>query len=191
MAMPEVEGPARVLDDERALLEAALAGDGLSFRRLVEPHLGMLHRIATRVAGDRELAQDAVQETLVLAYERLDRYRHELPFRAYLAAIAARQAHTLARAERRRLRRQQGADGPESLAGPEETARAAVTAARVRAALAKMPDKRRDAAILRLDAGLSYDEIARALGSTEGSARVLVHTALKELRAELSDLLEP
>jgi DNA-directed RNA polymerase specialized sigma24 family protein len=53
-----------------------------------------------------------------------------------------------------------------------------------------MPDKRRQAALLRLDAGLSYKEIAAALDSSEGSARVLVHKALKELKDRLGDLLE-
>jgi DNA-directed RNA polymerase specialized sigma24 family protein len=53
-----------------------------------------------------------------------------------------------------------------------------------------MPPKRREAALLRMDAGLSYREIAVVLDSTEGSVRVLVHTAQKELRQRLADLLE-
>ena len=61
---------------ERGLVEQAMAGDGLAFRRLVEPHLPMLLRVAARVAGSRELAEDAVQETLTLAYQRLPSYRH-------------------------------------------------------------------------------------------------------------------
>jgi len=67
---------------------------------------------------------------------------------------------------------------------------AAQQASRVRAVLAGMPEKRREAALLRLDAGLSFAEIARTLDTTEGSARVLVHLALKELREHLSELLE-
>jgi RNA polymerase sigma-70 factor (ECF subfamily) len=60
---------------------------------------------------------------------------------------------------------------------------------RVREALSKLPSKRRQVVLLRLDAGLSYAEIAQVVGSTEGSARVLVHLALKELREALADLL--
>ncbi|MEQ9319421.1 MAG: hypothetical protein RIF41_09680, partial [Polyangiaceae bacterium] len=40
-----------VLRAERGLVEAAMEGDGLAFRRLVEPHLPMLLRVAARVAG--------------------------------------------------------------------------------------------------------------------------------------------
>jgi RNA polymerase sigma-70 factor, ECF subfamily len=184
----EQTGDART--GEQDLVGRAREGDGLAFRRLVEPHLGVLLRIATRVSQNPQLAEDAVQETLTIAFERLSGYRHETPFRAYLAGIAARQAYTLVRAERRRRKREEGAAHPEVPPGPEEQARAATTARQVRAALLDMPDKRREAALLRLDAGLSYRDIALALGSTEGSARVLVHTALKELRERLAPLLE-
>jgi len=175
---------------ERALIMESLEGSGSAFRRLVEPHLPVLHRIATRVGGDPNLAEDAVQETLTLSYQRLASYHHDMPFRAFLAAIAARQAHTLARAERRRLKREQGSSGPQAPATPEAELHGAVAARRVRVALLSMPEKRREAALLRLDAGLSYRDIGQALGSSEGSARVLVHTALKELRQRLADLLD-
>jgi DNA-directed RNA polymerase specialized sigma24 family protein len=52
-----------------------------------------------------------------------------------------------------------------------------------------MPKKRRAAVLLRLDAGMDYSEISEALGTSEGSARVLVHLALKELKAGLKTYL--
>jgi RNA polymerase sigma-70 factor (ECF subfamily) len=174
---------------ERALIEAALVGDGLAFRRLVEPHLPMLHRIATRVSRSPHLAEDAVQEALTLAYRRLGSYRHDVPFKAFLAAVAARQAHTLARSERRRSKREQIAEAPATPDSPEDELRGATAARRIREALSAMPKKRSEAALLRLDGGLSYREIGEALDSTEGSARVLVHTALGQLRELLADLL--
>ncbi len=176
---------------EGALVQAAIDGSGLAFRQLVEPHLPMLHRIAARVAGNAALAEDAVQETLTLTFQRLPAYRHDVPFRAFLAAIAARQAHTLARSERRRGKRELGSAEPQRADNPEEALRGAVTARAIREALLAMPEKRRDAALMRLDAGLSYREIAAALDSTEGSTRVLVHQALKELKERLAHLLEP
>ncbi len=174
---------------EQALIEAALVGDGSAFRRLVEPHLPMLHRIATRVSHNPHLAEDAVQEALTLTFRRLGSYRHDVPFKAFLAAVAARQAHTLARAERRRSKREQVAEAPATPDNPEAEMRGATAARRVRQALWAMPKKRREAALLRLDGGLSYREIGDALDSSEGSARVLVHTALNQLRELLADLL--
>ena len=58
---------------------------------------------------------------------------------------------------------------------------------RIKEVLAAMPKKRRQVAMLRLDGDLSYSEIAEVVGSTEGSARVLVHLVMKELKAVLID----
>jgi len=185
-------GPGAVVDPlEGVRIAAALEGDGSAFRALVEPHLPMLFRIAARVSGDGALAEDAVQETLALAYRQLSSYRHRTSFKSYLAAIVSRRAHTLARSERRRHRREQGASGADRPATPEEDMDGAALADRIRQVLGLMPKKRRAAALLRFDAGLSYREIANALGTTEGSARVLVHMVTKELRERLADVIAP
>lgn len=177
------------VSSERILIERALAGDGRAYAALVEPHLGLLHRIAARACGDRALAEDAVQEALTIAYRQLARYQPDTSLRAFLAAIAVKQARTLLRGERRRRVREETSDRPESPAGPADLLEAERIAARVREVLAKLPKKRQQAALLRLDAGLSHAEIASAIGTTEGSARVLVHYALATLREELGDLL--
>ena len=173
---------------EHELCARARSGDGRAFASLVEPHLPMLYRIAQRACGQRALAEDAVQEALTLAYQRLDRYAPGTSLRAYLATYAVRQAQTLLRGERRRQAREDAADPPDHLPGPAQMLDASRAAERVREALARMPEKRRAVVMLRLDADMSYAEIAKATGSSEGSARVLVHLALKELSAELLDL---
>ena len=150
----------------------------------------MLYRIAARSCGNRALAEDAVQEALTIAYRKLDRYQPGSSLRSFLAAIAARQARTLLRGERRRKVREDAAEPPEHDPGPAELLGAERAAQRIRDALALLPKKRREVALLRLDGGLSYAEIAEAVGSTEGSARVLVHMALKELREQLGDMLK-
>lgn len=179
----------RKLSLEHELISRALDGDGRAFASLVEPHLGLLYRIALRACGDRAMAEDAVQEALTLAYRKLDRYQPGTSLRAFLATIAARQAQTLLRGERRRRAREDASAEPERMAGPAELLGAERLATRIRDALATMPKKRREVALLRLDGNMSYAEIAEAVGTTEGSARVLVHLALKELRETLEDLL--
>lgn len=171
---------------ETQLVAAALAGDGGAFSRLVKPHLRMLFRIAARsCGGDAQLAEDAVQETLTLVYQRLSHYTPGTSLKAFMGAIAARRAHTLFRSERRRRQREVVASPPQSSATPEELASAEQTRLVLFAVLGEMPKKRREAALLRLEGGLSYAEIAAAMDSTEGSARVLVHLALKALKAAL------
>jgi RNA polymerase sigma-70 factor, ECF subfamily len=179
---------ARAVTIEHELIDRALDGDGRAFQTLVQPHLGMLYRISARACGDRALAEDAVQEALTIAYQKLSRYQPGTSLKAFLAAIAVRQAQTLLRGERRRRARETVADAPEALAGPAETLNAERLAARIRDALASMPKKRREVALMRLDGDLSYAEIAANVGSTEGSARVLVHLAIRELREKLVDV---
>lgn len=174
---------------EHELVARALDGDGRAFQTLVEPHIQMLYRIAARACGNQALAEDAVQEALALAYQKLERYQPGTSLKSFLAAIAVRKAQTLLRTERRRRVREDAADPPERIAGPGEMIDAARTAHRVREVLASLPKKRRAVALLRLDAGMSYSEIAEAIGTTEGSARVLVHLALKELKEKLADVL--
>jgi RNA polymerase sigma factor (sigma-70 family) len=176
---------------EHELVARALEGDGRAFAALVEPHLAMLYRIAARTAGSRALAEDAVQEALTVAYQRLKRYQPGTSLRAFLAAIAVRKAHTLLRAERRRKVREQAAEEPAGIAGPHELLNAQRVGRKIRQALSSMPKKRREVALLRLDGAMSYEEIASAVGSTEGSARVLVHLAMKELREKLQDVVAP
>jgi RNA polymerase sigma-70 factor (ECF subfamily) len=165
----------------------ALAGDGRAFSDLVAPHLPLLYRLAERVAGDRALAEDAVQETLARAFAELHRLDERTSLRPFLAAIAVRRAHTLVRSERRRRAREPFATSADAPPSPGELLEAERTRARIRDALAKMPEKRRQAALLRFDAGMSHQEIAVALETTVESARVLVHLA----RRDLSGLLAP
>lgn len=175
---------------EHTLVAQARAGDGRAFAALVEPHLAMLYRIAARACRDSALAEDAVQEALTLAFRRLERYQPGTSLRAFLATMAVKQAQTMLRSERRRRAREDASAEPERPALPAELVQAERTARRVREVLASLPKKRQQAALLRLDAGMSYSEIAQALGTTEGSARVLVHYAMNTLREQLSDVLD-
>ena len=174
---------------EGKLVRAALDGDGRAFAELVKPHLPVLYRVAARACGDANLAEDAVQETLDVTYQRLAQYQPGTSLRAFLLAVAVRRAKTLARGERRRKTREDASMAPERAVSPAEWVGAKRLGERVVAALENLPDKRRQAVLLRLDGGLSHAEIAEELGSTERSVRVLVHLALKELRAVLADVL--
>jgi RNA polymerase sigma-70 factor (ECF subfamily) len=179
--------PTRIDSREELLLGRALSGDGRAFSELVEPHLAMMFRIAARVVSkNRCLAEDAVQEALTLAYVRLRSYRPGSSLRAFLAAIAARKASTLLRSELRRRRREVDAEPFElQVPTPADTLDAERTAQALRQALGALPNKRRQVALLRLDGGLSYAEIAESLHTSEASARNLTHLALASLEKAL------
>jgi RNA polymerase sigma-70 factor (ECF subfamily) len=176
------------MENEESLVTRALSGDGSAFAELVTPHLGLLYRVAARAAGSPALAEEAVQEALSIVYRRLGRYRAGTSFKAFVAAVAVRRARTLLRSELRRKRREQVAETRESPPTPADFAAASELATRVARALADLPAKRQRVVWLRLDGGLDYPEIAEAVGTTEASARVLVHLALKDLQSALADV---
>ena len=151
----------------------------------MKPHLSLLYGIAHRACGDSALAEDAVQETLVLAYRRLGRLREPSALRPFLAGIVSRRARTLLRGARRRVAREEASRAPDRPARADEVLEAARLADRIRAALAELPSKRQQVVLLKLEGKLSYEEIAEALGTSEGSARVLAHLGMKQLRAAL------
>ena len=177
-------------DEQDELLRAAQRGSGDAFGALVRPHLGTLHRIATRICRNSSLAEDAVQECLTIAYRKLGSLLPQSSVRAFLATVVIKRAHTLVRSERRRRAREDSAAAPARAATPQEMMEASAIQETIHAALSGMPAKRRKAALLRLDGGLSYKEIATSLRTSEGSARVLVHLAIKQLKQALSETLE-
>jgi RNA polymerase sigma-70 factor (ECF subfamily) len=175
---------------EASLLEAALEGNGRAFADLVREHLPMMYRLAMRGCGDASLAEDAVQEALEIAYDKLAKYRAGTSLRSFLASIVVKRTYTLLRAEKRRRVREDASVVPQLMATPLEHVEAAALGESIRRVLENMPKKRRMAAMLRLDGGLDYTEISNSLGTSEGSARVLVHLALKELKVGLGTYLE-
>ena len=87
--------------DDSQLVESAREGDIGAFEQLVERHQDVVVRVTARIAGPDE-ADDVAQDAFLRAYHRLDRFRGDGPFRAWLLRIAHNAA--LNSIERRRSR---------------------------------------------------------------------------------------
>jgi RNA polymerase sigma-70 factor, ECF subfamily len=166
------------------LLERARAGDAAALDGLVARHLTAVYQVALRVLGDGDLAEDAAQETWVLALRGLARFRGESSFRTWVMRIALNTSRSALR--RRGRRRETVLDVARQVSTgttlPDAAVGLQVEAQRLDAVLEQLPTKQRLAVTLRIYQGLSHREVGEVLDCSEASARVNFHHGIKRLR---------
>lgn len=170
--------------DEAELIERARAGSPDARDELVRRYLDDVFRLTSRILGDRDLAQDATQDTFVNALGALGRFRGEASFRTWLLRIAVNASRSLGRRQvrRREVNLVLADHEPSPDQDPATRAENVTEARRVEDVLKNLPTKQRMAVALRVQQGLSYAEIAVALQCSEGAARVNYHLGIKRLR---------
>ena len=175
------------LIDERAAVDAVLAGDRDAFRVLVERESAAVIRACDRILGDIHESEDAAQEAFVIAFRSLAGWRGDGPFGAWLTRIAIR--ISLRRAQKRRdvaWIDPAHSDRPLDLPGgldPASSTLRAERAAGVRAAVARLDEPYRETVALRFFGELSLDEIAIQTGRPLGTVKTHLHRGLIRLRS--------
>lgn len=184
VSKPAPARPASGAEDEARLIDRARAGDAEAREALVRRYVDDVYRLTSRILGDRDLAQDATQDTFVNALGALSRFRGEASFRTWLLRIAVNASRSLGRRQVRRREVSLLAADQESSSEPDPSKRAedVTEVERVEQVLGRLPPKQRMAVALRVQQGLSYAEIATALDCSEGAARVNYHLGIKRLR---------
>lgn len=172
---------------ELAIINRVLDGDVEAFSRLVDAHYDRCARIAARIVGNREDAEEALQDAFVRAFNALGDYEDRERFSAWLTRIVVNQCRTvLARAHRRE------ALFPDVI--PEDLPLAAREAgdpdawAELELALARLPVEQREAVVLRYADDLTYHEMARITGASESALKMRIQRALVRLRALIPEL---
>jgi RNA polymerase sigma-70 factor (ECF subfamily) len=179
-------------DDRDECLMARLArGDSACLEALVRRHAARLLTFIEHMAGDRHAAEELFQEVFLTVWVKRGQYQFPRPFRPWLYTIAARKCHAALRGRRPAVPFDADAlGGPASAApSPDEKAAATETAALVSAAVTRLPPQQRAVVVLRVWEGMSYAEIAEALGRTEATVRSHMHHALAALRKHLEPRL--
>lgn len=165
---------------DAALAAAYRTGDERAAAELVRRHAAALGRFLYS-SGASEV-DDLVQETFFRAFRSLDRWRGEASFRAWLFTIGGNLVRDdFRRRKGRRLIPIEDRDLPD-LADPHADLAAAETAERIRQGLKGLPRLQREVFLLRTLEGSDYEQIAAALGTTPGAARVHYHHAVKRLK---------
>lgn len=184
--MPESDQQAAPDED---LVRAAAAGDRAAFDLLVVRHQRQLFQLCYRFVGNREDAAELAQDAFVRAYRGLSTFKGDARFTTWLHRITVNVC--LNRLALRRPAHEPLVD-IERAPGSSEPQDAAVLrherAARVRAAIARLPERQRATLILRVYHDLPHEEIARILGSSAGAAKANFCHALGKLRKLLAEV---
>lgn len=174
-------------DGDALLVERVRAGDDRALAAIYDRHAGLVYGLARRVARDEQLAREVTREVFTDLWEtpeRIDLSRESL--RAHLAQLAHRRVVD----EVRRRRADPAwalpgpADGPETAVGESATQ---TFAKNQKSALELLPAEQRSAVRLAYYEGLTYVEVARALGIPEGTAKTRLRDALATLRTLLKE----
>ncbi len=179
--------------DLAALMRAAQTGDAQAYARALKACVPVIGAVARRAGVPADRVDDVVQDTLITVHRALATYDPDRPFAPWLRAIAARRAIDSLRLHGRRGAREvQDEVAYMAHAEPGADAEASVgrgdDVARLRAAVATLPPRQRQAVELLALSERSLAEASAETGRTKVALKVNLHRALRALRSRVERL---
>jgi RNA polymerase sigma-70 factor, ECF subfamily len=175
-----------VAEDDLAAVRACLAGDRDAFDRIVRRHQRQVYQLCYRFVGSHEDASDLAQDVFIRAFRGLRGFKGDSAFTTWLYRIGVNVCLNRVGARRPVFASLRDAAHFDSR---DERADAMLVrgerAARVRAAIARLPDRQRATLILRVYHELPHEQIAGILGSSVGAVKANFFHALANLRKRL------
>ena len=191
--------PAKFVDDEiQPLIDAAQSGDEDAFGELVTSHYERIYRHLWTYVRNEHDARDLAQETWIKVWDKINTFRGEAPFGAWVARIATRTALdfisrkkrmrevTLPESDETSLPQETTATAPDQ---PDQALQRSEIRDRFHSALDTLSEKHRTVLALRELEGLSYTEIAQTLRCRTGTVMSRLFNARKAIQYKLKDLL--
>ena len=172
--------------DERELIARVRAGDGVAERALYDAHVNRVYRLAYRLAGDDDLAQDFTQETFIRAFDRLHAFRGEAALSTWLYAIATSVTLNGLRKLKRFRQRETDLDAAGGLGSRGREAEPDLKV-RLARAIDDLPEGYRTVFLMHDVEGYTHEEIGQALGVETGTSKAQLSRARAKLREALAD----
>lgn len=171
------------MESDEELMQAVARGDEMALRALVARHASPLHAYLARLCGDASEAEDLAQESWMRIVRSAAAFDASRRFRSWAWGIAT----NVARDRFRRVRARGGlhAPLPTNLAEAGTPEGRSIARVDLRGRLAELPERLRQALLLRYYEGMSEPEIAEALGIARGTVKSRLHTAVMALRRSL------
>jgi RNA polymerase sigma-70 factor (ECF subfamily) len=164
----------------------AQRGDLTAFERLYRAHTGRVTALCLRLTGDRQRAEELMQDTFVRAWEKLESFRSESTFGTWLHRVTVNLFLVAERGDRRRLARVEPTDALEEL--PVATVGSGDPGDRIdlERAIAALPEGARMAFVLHEVEGYKHEEIAAMAGIAAATVRAQLHRARRLLMEALN-----
>lgn len=170
--MSDATGFAQLLD--ATLLARAQRGDRAALADIYRQYERAAFRLAYRLLGGRALAEDAVHDAFVRAFEKIGSYRGDAPFGAWLKRLVANVA-----IDRLRREKHWSDDGMPELSAPATSEGAALDA---RDLLGRLSPRARSVVWLHTVEGYTHGEIAASFGQTESWSKSILARSLQRLQ---------
>ena len=180
---------ARQLADQRALVERAQRGNASAIRALYDAHVDRIYRLTYRLTGVEHLAREVTQDTFVRAFAAIGEFRGDSAFGTWLHSIAV----SLSLNEIKRRKRERARTTP--LEDAVAVAKSAphsdpLLRAKLMEAVNDLPEGCRTVFMMHDAEGYTHQEIAAALGVTEGTSKAQLARARGKLRVALAQFAE-
>ena len=172
---------------DRVIIQRVLEGDVEAFARLVDLHYPRCARIAVRILGNREDAEEAIQDAFLRAFKALGDYEDRERFSAWLTRILVNQCRTVLARTKRRDALFAELD-PRRLDFVVATEPDEGTWAELESVLGQLPAEQREAIVLKYADDLTYEEMSRITGAGESALKMRVQRAFARLRALLQEV---
>jgi RNA polymerase sigma-70 factor (ECF subfamily) len=167
------------MESDEELMQAVARGDERALGNLVERYAVRIHAFLTRVVGNRDDADDLLQDTwmrVARGARGFDATRRVRPWIYGIATNLARDLHRR-RAVRVRALREGTLEASQAQSSPRP-----IEQIDMRARLARLPERLREVLVMRYFDGLDEAEMADALGIPRGTVKSRLHGALRALR---------
>lgn len=166
----------------RQLIKEAKSGDVAAFERIVLVHERMVLRLAQRLLLNTEDAKDAAQEVFIRLHRNLNRFQEEKDFGPWLYRMTVNICHDCRRRSPGALSTDLVMEVPDRALDPEQSALLAQQRQLILAALEGLPEREREAVVLRDLEGCSTSEVAAILRSSEATVRSQISTARVKIK---------
>ena len=171
---------------DQQLVARCLAGDRSAERALYDAHVDRVYRLAYRLAGDADLAQDFTQETFIRAFDRLSQYRGDASLATWLHTIATSVSLNGMRSVTRLRGRSTSIDDVPELPAAGTRTSPHDLREKLHESIDALSVKLRPVFVMHDVEGYTHEEIGAALGIPAGTSKARLFDARAKLRAALA-----